>query len=96
MEQKKKIAIVGGNKEGLGLLPLLEKDPAVQVKLIVEPNKDAMIFKLDELGFRLAQKYDIRICSEWENLLSEGGLDMIIDASSDPQEALDLSDLFAG
>ncbi len=85
MEQKKKIAIVGGNKEGLGLLPLLEKDPAVQVKLIVEPNKDAMIFKLDELGFRLAQKYDIRICSEWENLLSEGGLDMIIDASSDPQ-----------
>lgn len=85
MKQKKKIAIVGGNKEGLSLLPLLEKDPAVQVSLIVEPNKDAMIYKLDELGFRLAQKFDIRICSEWDALLSEEGLDMIIDASFDPR-----------
>ncbi|PIV84048.1 MAG: hypothetical protein COW52_07975 [Nitrospirae bacterium CG17_big_fil_post_rev_8_21_14_2_50_50_9] len=85
MKQRKKIAIVGGNKQALGLLPLLEKDPTVQVKLIVEPNKDAMIYKLDELGFRLAQKYDIRICSEWKDLLSEDGLGIIIDASSDPQ-----------
>jgi diguanylate cyclase (GGDEF)-like protein len=84
MEKKKKIAIVGGNKEGLGLLPLLEKDQSIHVEMIVEPNKDALIFKLDELGFRLARKFNIRISSDWNDLLKEEDLDIIIDASSNP------------
>lgn len=84
MEPSKRIAIMGGTKEGLSLLPLLEKDPSVRVELIVEPNKNALIFKLDELGFRLAHKFNTRISSDWNDLLAEKELDMIIDASSDP------------
>ncbi len=85
MEQKKKIAIAGGNKEGLGLLPLLERDPTVSIELIVEANKDALIFKLDELGFRLSRKFNTRVSSDWNDLLTTEGLDIIIDASSDPR-----------
>lgn len=84
MEHKKKIVIIGGNKEGMGLLPLLQQDPTVQVHMILETNKDALIYKLDQLGFRLTTKFNIRISSDWKDLLAEEGLDIIIDASSDP------------
>ncbi len=84
MDSIKHIAIVGGNKEGLSLLPLLEKDPGVRVELIVESNPDALIYKLNELGFRMARKFNIRTSSDLNDLLAGEGYDLIIDASSDP------------
>ena len=82
--EKKKVAIVGGNKQGLGLLPLLERDPSVEVGWIVDPNPDALVFKLDELGFRLARKYRLRISTDWDELRRAQGLGLIINASPDP------------
>jgi len=85
METIKNIAIVGGNKEGLGLLPLLDKEKDVCVKMIADNNPDALVFKLNELGFRLAQKYNLSLSSNLSDLLAEKDLNLIIDASSDPK-----------
>ncbi|MDX1762878.1 MAG: GAF domain-containing protein [bacterium] len=85
MKVKKRIAIVGGGKEGLSLLPLLDKDPEVSVELIVENNPEALVFKLNELGFRLARKFSIRISNSLDDLLGNKELDLIIDASSNPR-----------
>jgi diguanylate cyclase (GGDEF)-like protein len=84
MKPFKRIAIVGGSKEGLSLLPLLEKDPTVRVDLIVDRNPEALVFKLNELGFQLARKFNIRVSSSLADLVAEEALDLIIDASSDP------------
>lgn len=85
MDTTKNIAIVGGNKEGLGLLPLLDKEKNVCVKMIVDGNPDALVFKLNELGFRLAQKYNLSLSSDLTDLLTRKDLHLIIDASSDPR-----------
>jgi diguanylate cyclase (GGDEF)-like protein len=85
MEHAKRIAIVGGNKEGLSLLPILDRQKDIRVVLIVDPNKDALVFKLNELGFRLAQKYHIKISSDLHDLFTQEGLNVIVDASSDPK-----------
>jgi len=84
MDRVKSIAIVGGNKEGLGLLPLLDRKEDVRVRIIVDTNPDALVFKLNELGFRLARKYEITLSSDLADLAAQEDLDLIIDASSDP------------
>jgi diguanylate cyclase (GGDEF)-like protein len=51
----------------------------------VESNRDALVFKLKELGFQLARKFNIRISSDLDALLKNTDMDLIIDASSDPR-----------
>src|SRR4030067_677945 len=46
----KNIAIIGANKEGLKLLPVLLGDSRTRVCVIADPNQDAMVLKLKELG----------------------------------------------
>ena len=84
MDREKIVAIVGANKEGLSLLPLLLKDKGTKVKLIVDDNKDAMAFKLKELGYKFADKYGITLSSELADLERLEDVDVIINASQDP------------
>lgn len=84
MKKLKKVAIIGANKEGLGLLPYLLKDGSTKVELIVDPNREAMAFKLEELGYRFSSKYDIRLSSNLKDLETLRDIDVIINASPDP------------
>ncbi|MBI4949296.1 MAG: GAF domain-containing protein [Deltaproteobacteria bacterium] len=79
----KNIAIIGANKEGLKLLPFLTADKASRVVLIVDENKDAMLFKMSELGYRLSEKLNIRITNDLEDLKKIPGLDIIVNALQD-------------
>lgn len=80
----KNIAIVGANKEALKLLPLLLQERNSKVSLIVDSNKEAMLFKLNELGYWIAKHLDIKISTDLERLKRTPGLDIIINALQDP------------
>src|SRR4030067_2393734 len=77
------IAIIGANKEGLKLLPVLLQDPETRVRLIVDPNRNAMLFKLSELGYSLASKHDIKLARDLEEVKKIPALDIIINALQD-------------
>lgn len=79
----KNIAIIGANKEGLRLLPILLKDNKSRVCLIADPNKNAMLFKLNELGYRLGKNLNIRITTDLNEVKRLPDLDIIINALQD-------------
>ena len=79
----KKIAIIGANKEGLKLLPVLLGDRRSRVVMIADPNKNAMLFKLKELGYRIPLKYEIEVTTDLERIKKIQGLDIIINALQD-------------
>ena len=79
----KNIAIIGANKEGLSLLPILLKDKQSRVCLIVDPNKDAMLFKLKELGYRLSPHIGIPASTDINDVKKIQNLNIIINALSD-------------
>lgn len=79
----KNIAIIGANKEGLKLLPVLLDDPETRVRLIVDPNRNAMLFKLKELGYSIASKHGISVARDLEEVRNIPDLDIIINALQD-------------
>ncbi|MEK7842132.1 MAG: hypothetical protein AAB197_05600, partial [Deltaproteobacteria bacterium] len=79
MDRVKHIAIIGANREGLSLLPTLLHDKTLKIEMIADNNKNALLFKLDELGYRL----DIRTTSNLEDIKVLENLDIIINASED-------------
>ncbi|MBI5235697.1 MAG: GAF domain-containing protein [Deltaproteobacteria bacterium] len=79
----KNIAIIGANKEGLSLLPILLKDKQSRVCLIVDPNKDAMLFKLKELGYRLSPQIGIPASTDINDVRKIQNLHIVINALSD-------------
>lgn len=79
----KNIAVIGANKEGLSLLPILLKDKQSRVCLIVDPNKDAMLFKLKELGYRLSPHIGIPASTDLNDVKKIQNLHIIINALSD-------------
>lgn len=79
----KNIAIIGANKEGLKLLPVLLGDSRTRVCVIADPNKDAMIFKLKELGYRVAPTHRINVTTDLNEIKKIQGLDIIVNALQD-------------
>ncbi|MBI5827325.1 MAG: GAF domain-containing protein [Deltaproteobacteria bacterium] len=79
----KNIAVIGANKDGLRLLPLLLKDRKSRVCMIADSNRDAMLFKLNELGYGIAGKHDIKLSSDLEDIKKIKGLDIIINTLQD-------------
>ena len=84
MRRLRKVAIVGANKDGLALLPYLLNDKDTKVEMITDNNKDAMAFKLEELGYKISDRYGIKLTPNLSDLLKIDDLDIIINASKDP------------
>lgn len=79
----KNIAIIGANKEGLKLLPILLADSSSKVVMIADANRDAMLFKLKELGYRLSARLDIALTGDLEDIKKIKDLDIVINALQD-------------
>jgi len=79
----KNIAIIGANKEALSLLPVLLKDDKARVRVIADSNKDAMLFKLNELGYRVADNFNVRVTNDLNELKRIEDLHIIINALQD-------------
>ncbi len=81
----KNIAVIGANKEGLKLLPVLLEDDKTRIRLIADSNKFAMLFKLKELGYRLAGKFNIRISEDLNEIKKIPDLDIIVNVLQDAE-----------
>jgi len=76
---KKHVAIIGANKDALKLLPILLSDKDTDIRLIVDPNKDAMLFKLGELGYRLSPALNITTSHNLADVNENRSINTIID-----------------
>ncbi|HBR18448.1 MAG: hypothetical protein A3G39_04960 [Deltaproteobacteria bacterium RIFCSPLOWO2_12_FULL_43_16] len=83
MERIKHIAIIGANREGLSLLPTLLRDKTLKIEMIADNNKNALLFKLDELGYKLAESLYMQMTSNLDDIKKLEKLDIIINASED-------------
>lgn len=84
----KKVAIIGGGKEGLSLLPMLRKSKDTTVVMIVDRNPNALIFKLNELGYKISADLNIEVTSNLSAIIHCKDLTLIIDASEDEETHL--------
>jgi len=83
LERIKHIAIIGANREGLSLLPTLLRDKTLKIEMIADNNKNALLFKLDELGYKLAESLYMQMTSNLDDIKKLEKLDIIINASED-------------
>lgn len=88
----KRVALIGANKDALALLPVIFGDPATRLVMVVDPNPDAMLFKLMELGYRIASRHMVSISTDLEEIKKIKDLDVIITALKDPATERFLSD----
>ncbi len=79
----KTVVLIGANKEGLSLLPFLVKDKKRRLAIIADPNRDAMLFKLNELGYRLAAHLGIKTTTDLDEIKEIRNLAVIINATQD-------------
>ena len=47
-----KIALIGGGEQGLHLLSWLSTDPSTRIPVMVEPDRQALIYQVETMGFR--------------------------------------------
>ncbi|MBI5887173.1 MAG: GAF domain-containing protein [Deltaproteobacteria bacterium] len=83
LHDTRNVAIIGANKEGLALLPVLLADKKTRVRMIADENPDAMIFKLGELGLGLAKRLDIKLTNDPGDIKNIEDLDVIINVLQD-------------
>ncbi len=76
----KHVAIIGANKEALKLLPILLADKDTEIRIMADPNPNAMLFKLGELGYRLSPRLNIKTTHNLDDIKSDPYVNTIIDA----------------
>ena len=79
----KRVAIIGAGRETLELLSVILRDPLTKVSIIVDPNPDALVFKLREFGYRLSPHLGIVLSTDPDDLVrcqQSDGIDIVIDA----------------
>src|SRR3972149_3807315 len=83
--QRRRIAVVGGGRPGLETLALLSGDPETEVVCLWDPDRAALIFRLDELGFSFSDPIKPKLLDDFRELEGVMPLDLIIDSSSNSQ-----------
>jgi len=81
---KKNIAVIGANMSGLEMIAMIQKDPNSEVVLLVDPNPNALGFKLDKYNYRFNDNVTFPLVKNLSELKNIGGLNIIINASDDP------------
>jgi GAF domain-containing protein len=79
---RKQLVIVGHSQEGLELVPLLEANPAVDVRALVSDSPDAIHSALRALDARLAERFADRVSGDLSAALATPGLSAVIDADA--------------
>ena len=88
-----KVAVVGGNQEGLEAVALLTADHQTQVMILVEPNPAALAHHLQEFGFAFSNRHRFTLTQDLGVLTTFPELHLIVDASGDPKVHRDLRQL---
>lgn len=83
--QRIKVALVGGNEEGLLTLASLVRDPDIEVLMLIDRDEKALAFRLHEYGFTFDKIFSFTVGSEISDLKRSPEIDLIIDATGDPK-----------
>jgi len=84
--------LVGGGPAALGLIPVLARNPQLNLIGILPTHPEDLIHHLERYDYQLADPCPIDIYSDAEALAKLERLDLIIDASFDPGTVRALSD----
>ncbi|MBI5038386.1 MAG: sensor domain-containing diguanylate cyclase [Nitrospirae bacterium] len=87
-----KVAIIGAGREGLETLSLLRKDKAVSVSILLDPDQEALGFRLEEYGYTYSSDLNLRLSHRIRELLTLQDLNLIINTLPDRHHK-DLYDL---
>ncbi|MBI1823852.1 MAG: diguanylate cyclase [Nitrospirae bacterium] len=83
MKKKLKVALIGGNEEGLLTLASLTQDVSTEVVMLVDQDQKALAFRLHEYGFTFEKIFTFSLTSDIQALRAISDLDLIVDASGD-------------
>jgi diguanylate cyclase (GGDEF)-like protein len=92
-EEMIKVAVVGGNQEGLETVALLTTDLQTQVMMVAEPNSSALAYHLKDFGFDFAERHRFMVTQDLQALTTFPELHLIVDASGDPKIHRELQQL---
>jgi len=87
-----KVAIIGAGREGLETLSLLRKDKAASVSILLDPDQEALGFRLEEYGYTYSGDLNLRLSHRLRELLTLQDLNLIINTLPDRHHK-DLYDL---
>jgi len=90
---KNPVVLVGGNQRGLEILSLLVEDGNYDSALIIEPDRGALVYHLQDFGFSFSDSFNIELSQKLSDLKSRTGLRQIVDASGNPSLHRDLYQL---
>ncbi|UCE86496.1 MAG: GAF domain-containing protein [Deltaproteobacteria bacterium] len=79
---RKGIAIHGLTEETLQLLPLLEANPRVEIRVVFDPDRDAATERLRQLDASLATAMGERLTDDPERLVATEGVQAVVDAGA--------------
>jgi diguanylate cyclase (GGDEF)-like protein len=79
---RKRLAIVGHSEEGLGLIPLLEANPDIEICAVVSLDPSAVSANLARIDPALAQRFEDRVTMDLERVLATPSLAALIDADA--------------
>ena len=79
------IAMIGAGKGGLALLKVLLKIPAVKIKYMCDIDPYAV-------GILYAKNHDIKCTTAWDQIIVDEEVDLIFEATGDPQIFKDISE----
>lgn len=79
----KRLVLIGGGTEGLETLAHAVRQQEATVAMIVDSDPAALVFRLEELGYRFADAFAIPLGRTLEALRDLGGLDLVVDATSE-------------
>ncbi len=79
----KRLVLIGGGTEGLETLAHAVRQQEATVTMIVDPDPAALVFRLEELGYRFADAFTIPLGRTLDAVRDLGGLDLLVDATSD-------------
>lgn len=83
-EGRLNIAIVGGERKGLEVLSTLAGYKGNDVALIIEPDKNALVFRLGTYGMQFSDNLKIALSNRLSDISSLKAIDLIVDASGNP------------
>ncbi|MBW2372292.1 MAG: GAF domain-containing protein [Deltaproteobacteria bacterium] len=84
---RKRIAIFGATDEAIGLVPLLEANPEVEIPVIYDPDPAAARERLARVHPDLAARFAARLTDDLEKLAGTAGLHAVVDAGLEPDFA---------
>ncbi len=83
VKNKLKVALVGGNEEGLLTLASFTQDSSTEVVMLVDQDQKALAFRLHEYGFTFEKIFTFSLTADITALKTIPDIDLIVDASGD-------------